>query len=487
MIYSRPTSAPQPNKQSLQRRRFRLLTARGLGWPVLAGILIWLVTFRANVQAHPLDEFYQVTYLIVAPDQITLKIELYPGVLVAPQLLALVDTDRNDDISTAEARTYISRFIDDLTFQINDQAIPLRAANLDFPPVLGIRAGQAIIRFDLQAELPDDFGETYRLYYQNNHQPDIAVYVVNAMVDNPNLVHITGQERDVFQSTIRLDYTINSGPTAGREVGASPSEIEPPGSISSGQEQLNRYLYESQLSPFFLAVALSLAVALGGLHALTPGHGKTLVAAYLIGSRGTVSHAIALGGIVTFTHTASVIVIGLLALLASHYVLPNVLAPALEIISGLLVLYLGGRLLWDRWGTYKRGKVRHDHQHAPDDHEYHHHHRHHSLPEQVKLSDLLTLGISGGLVPCPEALGIMFIAIGLNRISFGLGLVVAFSFGLALILIIIGVLLVRSKSWLDRRGNYGESWQPLLPLASALMVTLLGLGMVAKGLMPYVL
>ena len=103
------------------------------------------------------------------------------------------------------------------------------------------------------------------------------------------------------------------------------------------------------------------------------------------------------------------------------------------------------------------------------------------------MSDLLTLGISGGLVPCPEALGIMLIAIGLNRILLGLGLIVAFSFGLAAVLMIIGILLVRSKALLDRLSNMGglARWQTLLPIASAVIVTLLGLGIVAKGLMPY--
>ena len=101
------------------------------------------------------------------------------------------------------------------------------------------------------------------------------------------------------------------------------------------------------------------------------------------------------------------------------------------------------------------------------------------------MSDLLTLGISGGLVPCPEALGIMLIAIGLNRILLGLSLIVAFSFGLAAVLIIIGILLVRSKSLFDRLGGLGGRWQKLLPIASAVIVTLLGVGIIAKGLLAY--
>jgi ABC-type nickel/cobalt efflux system permease component RcnA len=98
---------------------------------------------------------------------------------------------------------------------------------------------------------------------------------------------------------------------------------------------------------------------------------------------------------------------------------------------------------------------------------------------------LLTLGISGGLVPCPEALGIMLISIGLNRILLGLGLIVAFSFGLAAVLIVIGILLVRSKTFLDRLSGLKEHWQRWLPLASAVIISLLGLGIMVKGLLAY--
>jgi ABC-type nickel/cobalt efflux system permease component RcnA len=206
------------------------------------------------------------------------------------------------------------------------------------------------------------------------------------------------------------------------------------------------------------------------------------VAAYLIGSRGTTGQAIVLGSIVTFTHTASVIAIGLLALLASQFIVPNVLVPALELLSGLLVVILGLRLLKNRWQSSKR---EHSHHH-PHNHSHSHEHDHtHHLPEKVTMGDLLTLGISGGLIPCPEALGVMLIAIGLNRILLGLGLIVAFSFGLAAVLIVIGFLLVRSKSLLGRLSGLGGRWQKWLPLASAIIVTGLGLGIMAKGLLAY--
>ena len=95
------------------------------------------------------------------------------------------------------------------------------------------------------------------------------------------------------------------------------------------------------------------------------------------------------------------------------------------------------------------------------------------------------MGVSGGLVPCPEALGIMIIAIGLNCILLGLGLIVSFRFGLAAVLIVIGILLVRSRSLLERFGGLGSRWSSDLPLGSAVIVTALGVGMMANGLATY--
>lgn len=488
-------------------------------WLWLIGLMAGLLAFPPATAAHPLDEFYQVTYVTMAANRITLQIEQYTGVLIAPQVLKLIDTNRDDLISQAESQAYVNLFLKDITFEIDGRRTPLMPTDLDFSTPLDLRAGVGVIRFSLYTDLPPDHGGSHQFYYKNNFLPEISVYLVNAISDATRWVNITKQEHDVFQSSLRLSYTIKPGAPIDIGVTAAPAKVEVPGSVSPGQEQLTGYLYNANLSPLLLATALGLAMLLGGLHALTPGHGKTLVAAYLIGSRGTSGHAVALGSIVTFTHTASVIVIGLLALLASQFIVPKILAPALEIISGLLVVVMGLRLLWSRWRSWN-GEDHHPHEHDhPHDHshsldhshlhdphsqskiqnparaegplaegmqaksktESHHHH----LPEQVTLSDLLTLGISGGLVPCPEALGIMLIAIGLNRILLGLGLIVAFSFGLAAVLIVVGILLVRSKALLDRLGGLGGYWQKWLPLISAVIVTVLGLGIVAKGMLAY--
>jgi nickel/cobalt transporter (NicO) family protein len=234
------------------------------------------------------------------------------------------------------------------------------------------------------------------------------------------------------------------------------------------------------------------------------------VAAYLVGSRGTLRHAVALGTIVTFTHTASVIVIGLVALFAAQVIVPDVLVPILEVLSGLLVVVLGLRLVWQRWNAIRsrqhtahghaddlsHGHAHtHDHGHTHDHSDAHSHaithdhgdgHTHTHLPpaEGLKLSSLVAMGVSGGLVPCSEALGIMVIAIGLNRILLGLGLIVSFSFGLAAVLIGIGILLVRSRSLVERFGGGGR-WTRVLPLASAVIVTTLGVGITLSGMATY--
>jgi ABC-type nickel/cobalt efflux system permease component RcnA len=174
---------------------------------------------------------------------------------------------------------------------------------------------------------------------------------------------------------------------------------------------------------------------------------------------------------------------------------PDVLTPLLETVSGLLVVFIGLRLVWQRWLAFRPDRAhRHDHSHSHDhnhshDHSHNHDHAdshpraythdhgdghtHAHLPpvEGLTLGSLVAMGVSGGLLPCPEALGIMVIAVGLNRILLGLGLIVSFSFGLAAVLIVIGILLVRSRSLVEHFGGIGSRWSSALPLASAVIVT----------------
>jgi nickel/cobalt exporter len=228
-----------------------------------------------------------------------------------------------------------------------------------------------------------------------------------------------------------------------------------------------------------IAVALAIAFFLGGAHALTPGHGKTLVAAYLVGSRGTIRDAVYLGSVVTLTHTSSVFILGLLTLYASQYILMDRIYPWLSIISGLLVLGMGLWLLRSRWrGTGHTHDHDHDHHHHGHSHD-HHHHDH--APPQVSRGQLLSLGISGGLVPCPEAMVVLLMAVSLHKLALGLILLVSFSLGLAAVLIGIGIAMILSGPLLSRFTATGPATR-LLPLGSAVVVTLLGAAIVVKAI-----
>ncbi|MGD0626943.1 MAG: hypothetical protein ABSB32_19820 [Thermodesulfobacteriota bacterium] len=248
-----------------------------------------------------------------------------------------------------------------------------------------------------------------------------------------------------------------------------------------------------------LAAPLLIAFVFGAAHALTPGHGKTIVAAYLVGTKGRVWDAILLGVIVTMTHTFSVFVLGVGMLFASQYVMPQTLFPWLTALSGVLVAGMGIWLFVRRLSSSSVHGHEHGHPH-PHDHDHGQEHSHQqeaigghthgseilktpppSKASDVSLGSLFALGISGGIVPCPEALVVLMIAFALNRVTLGLVILVSFSVGLALVLVAIGVLLVVAKPVMARFTGEGRIIG-YLPVASAVAVTLLGCAIAYKGL-----
>ncbi|MBN9419695.1 MAG: sulfite exporter TauE/SafE family protein [Candidatus Eremiobacteraeota bacterium] len=192
-----------------------------------------------------------------------------------------------------------------------------------------------------------------------------------------------------------------------------------------------------------LWAALLLAFGLGAVHALTPGHGKTIVGAYLVGSRGTVPQAILLGIVVTVTHTFSVILLGLACLFFFQKYLPPTLIPWIGVVSGFLMTLLGLTLISGEVPSF----IHHHH----DDEDGHHHHHHHHMPDKLTLGGLISLGITGGMVPCPEALAVLLTALALNKLAFGLLILLAFSSGLAAVLVAIGIVMVSAARVLEKR------------------------------------
>ena len=245
------------------------------------------------------------------------------------------------------------------------------------------------------------------------------------------------------------------------------------------------------ISVWFLFTAALIALGLGALHALEPGHGKTIVAAYLVGSRGTARHAILLGIIVTASHTAGVFALGAVTLYASRYIVPEQLYPWLGVLSGLTIAGLGGYLFLRRWSGENAGHV-----HAAGQLHGHWFSSKRSVREQsseneialavlsgaenrrtgqpVSLPQLSALGITGGLIPCPAALVVLLSAFALHRIGLGLFLIVAFSLGLAAVLIAFGMLMVYARRFMTHLQIEGPLTQRWLPLASAAFMTILG-------------
>lgn len=260
--------------------------------------------------------------------------------------------------------------------------------------------------------------------------------------------------------------------------------------------RLQQLLTGSADDPVVWATALALAFFLGAVHALTPGHGKAIVAAYLVGTRGRVIDAVSLGGIVTFTHTFTVFALGLATLFASQHVALDRIYPWLSLTSGLLVAGIGGWLLWSRLHGHGHG---HHHHHHPDDghghthdhdhdhdHDHHHHHghshdhHHHHHHHHDGKGGLWSLGISGGLVPCPEAMVVLMLSITLRKLAFGLALLVSFSLGLAAVLMAIGVAMVMAGPAIQKFTGENR-WVKMLPVGSAVIVTILGIGLVVQA------
>jgi ABC-type nickel/cobalt efflux system permease component RcnA len=225
-----------------------------------------------------------------------------------------------------------------------------------------------------------------------------------------------------------------------------------------------------------------LALLLGSLHAMSPGHGKTIVGAYLIGARGTARHAAFLGLTVTLTHTMGVFALGIITLLASEYFVPERVYPVLSVFSGVMVAVIGVNLLIRRCRRlFEDSDVDlHEHSHGGATHS----HLPPNAAESISWKSLFAIGVSGGILPCPSALVVLLAAISLHRVGYGLLLVLAFSTGLAGALSAVGLTfiylrrLVRPNKWFGNSGKIERA----LPTLSALVITCAGIAICYSAL-----
>jgi nickel/cobalt transporter (NicO) family protein len=265
------------------------------------------------------------------------------------------------------------------------------------------------------------------------------------------------------------------------------AQAAPRGSVARG-DFLSKLLHQRELTLWMMLTALAVAFALGAAHALTPGHGKSIVAAYLVGSRGTLKHAVFLGAVVTCTHTISVFALGLATLFLFRFVVPEKITVWLGVASGVSIVAVGAWMLYRRLPGRRHHHPHdhhhhHDHDHHGHGHDHHHDHGHAHMPDEISWGGLVALGASGGLVPCESALVLLLGAIALGRVGLGLLLLVSFSLGLALVLIGIGILVLYAKKLLPERKRHAHHpvfrW---LPVASAAVVVAAGVLMTGVSL-----
>ncbi len=268
-------------------------------------------------------------------------------------------------------------------------------------------------------------------------------------------------------------------------------------------DALKQAIYLEYLSPGSIFLLLGVAFVLGAIHALGPGHGKSLMAAYLVGTSGRIRDVLVLGFAITISHVFSVVVLGLVALWLEDFFVPGTVSLYFSLGSGLLIVLIGLWLLISRWRIFRKGENRlkkqgqkqlfhpnkEEHAHSPfrpvdsghshpgeaflsPGHQYDHHHHHH-FDRRLSLWENIVLGISGGIVPCPKALVILLLAISLQKIALGLAIISVFSLGLASVLIALGIVVIHSGNMLE--GRLDDRRLRFLPVLGALVV--IGLGM----------
>jgi nickel/cobalt transporter (NicO) family protein len=487
------------------------------------------VAGAAPAAAHPLGNFTVNSYsgLRVGADRLVVDYVLDLAEIPAFQARQAIDGDRDGRVSDPEAAAWrdreCPRLAGGLRATVDGRPLPLRvtAATVAFPAGVG---GLRTLRLEcaLAAPLPAG-GGGHDLAYGDRNQPgrvgwrEITASGDGATLDAADVParsasgRLTAYPEDQLRSPLdQRTATVRFRP-GGPRAGAAG---EPGAAVAAGARRgvdrataaFTALVAERRLSPGFGLLAVALAVLLGALHALAPGHGKTVMAAYLVGLRGSPRQAATIGATVTVTHTAGVLLLGLV-LSASRAVASERVYPWLGVASGLLLAGVGVTLAARALTGH-----RHPHPHGPDGHRHaagedghavptgpgpgrHGHgveergpdgHHHHEGGRPLGRRGLMALGMAGGLVPSPSAVVVLLGGIALGHAWFGILLVLAYGTGMAVTLTGVGLLLAHVRGRVDRRlagpaGSLLARAGRLLPVATASVIVAVGLALAAQG------
>ncbi|HEY7705051.1 MAG TPA: sulfite exporter TauE/SafE family protein [Acidimicrobiia bacterium] len=439
---------------------------------------------------HPLGNFTINQYIGVDLGGETATIDYVLDMAEIPtfQERREIDTDDDDLVSSPEERAYGTGACQDrgqgLELDRGGRKVSLEpmGAKVTFLPG---QAGLTTLRLECQFAA---VGMGEEVTISNNNYPDRLGWREIVITGD----HISTDALPASISNRLTVYPRNPGEATPNMINASarlgvPAAYAPQAPtktvVNPAVDALGSLISRADLGPGAAALAIVAAVVLGMGHAIAPGHGKTIMAAYLIGNRGSLRHALGLGLTVAVSHTVGVLALGLVTLAASRSFQPERIFPYLSALSGLIVLIIGvvlGQRAWSRWRHHRAHLLGHEHNHPHD------HGHEHPIPEGQVLSwrSTAVLGLSGGLVPSASALVLLLGAVALHRIEFGLALIAAFGVGMAVAMTTVGLGLSFATRWgLVKSSQLGwtERLRAIVPAAAAVVVTLLGATMVATA------
>ena len=454
---------------------------------VIGAVVVPAVT----ASAHPLGNFTVNQYSGLRVTQAGVDLDLVVDMAEIPTFQARSELD-------AEGAAYAPRQCADLVRHVHlsagDEAVAVRVleSNVTFPPGA---AGLPTLRLTCTAAAATTDGSRRLAYRDDNYADRVGWREITAVGDGVTLQDVnvpavsrsnrlTSYPNDLLQSPLEQRSASVRAEPGGPAAARLPARLEAPiralpRGIDAPTRAFTSLVARHHLSVSFGLIALGLAIVLGAIHALAPGHGKTVMAAYLVGQRGSMRQAGLIGLTVTATHTAGVLALGL-ALSASSLVAPERLYPWLGLASGALLACIGVGLL--RRALHARAH-RHDHHH----HHHHDHDHHHGVADDlppVRTRALVAMGFAGGLVPSPSALVVLLGAMALGRAWFGVVLVIAYGLGMAATLTGAGILLLRARGALDRgQGRFRSLTRVAgaLPLATSSVIVALGVALAARG------
>jgi nickel/cobalt transporter (NicO) family protein len=460
---------------------------------LLSGVVAGVLAAPATAIAHPLGNFTVNRYagIELTPGEVRIDYVLDMAEIPTVQVRPEIDTDANGAISDPERAAWAAgtapELLANLTLTVDGRAVRLDvvSSSMRFRPGQG---GLDILR--LEATFAGTVASSGELAFADANFADRIGWteVTAAGVDGVAVARSSVPERSVTNALLSYPQDLLASPLDVHEAALSfhPGTGAPvPAAIGSVEANVARPDVTGgafaglvgRTGPFML-VALLLAFGFGALHALGPGHGKTLMAAYLVGAGGRARHAIAVGGSVAVMHTASVLALGFVVLTVTEVFAPERVYPWLGLVSGLIAFVLGASLLVARLGSWS-GTHGGPHHQANADGTAGHGHTPHAPPEVLTRRSITALAVAGGILPSPTALVVLLAAVALDRIAYGLALIGAFSLGLATALVVVGLVALSARGVIVRKmsGNAAR----VVPVLSAASIALLGLVLTFRG------